>query len=69
MSKYLWIDCDPGVDDAATILLAHQSQKFQPIGISSVAGNATHRHTFDNARRLFILFLPIHRFIPERKNL
>lgn len=52
MSKYLWIDCDPGVDDAATILLAHQSQKFQPIGISTVAGNATHRHTFDNARRL-----------------
>ena len=45
MSKYLWIDCDPGVDDAATILLAHQSQKFQSIGISTVAGNATHRHT------------------------
>ena len=52
MTRPVWIDCDPGVDDATTLLLAHQMESLELVGISTVAGNATHEHTFDNARRL-----------------
>lgn len=52
MKRYLWIDCDPGVDDASTILIANRSTKYEVIGISSVGGNATHDFTFKNARNL-----------------
>ena len=52
MGKYLWIDCDPGVDDAAAILLAARSKKYKLAGISAVSGNVSHDYTFENARKL-----------------
>lgn len=52
MGKYIWIDCDPGVDDAATILLASKSDKYKLIGLSTVAGNTIADNAFENARRL-----------------
>jgi pyrimidine-specific ribonucleoside hydrolase len=36
----LIIDCDPGVDDAVAIILAHHIEKFSILAITSVAGNA-----------------------------
>lgn len=51
MGKYLWIDCDPGVDDAATIIVAAKSNK-EIVGISAVSGNVLLDKTYENARRL-----------------
>ena len=46
MDKNLFfIDCDPGIDDAAAILLAGASPDAEVLGISAVAGNVPFRHT------------------------
>lgn len=45
----VWIDGDPGVDDAAAILVAHDREELQIIGISAVAGNAPLTLTTKNA--------------------
>ena len=47
--KKIWIDCDPGVDDMSAIILAYR-MGLDIVGISSVAGNATHENTYRNAR-------------------
>ena len=50
MDKNLFfIDCDPGIDDAAAILLAGASPDAEVLGISAVAGNVPFRHTLANA--------------------
>lgn len=46
------IDCDPGIDDAIAIMLAHSTQKFDILGITPVAGNVEAKHTRRNARDL-----------------
>lgn len=35
----VWFDCDTGVDDANALLLLHQLDCFDLIGVSTVAGN------------------------------
>lgn len=45
----VWIDGDPGVDDAAAILVAHDRQELQLVAISAVAGNAPLDITTQNA--------------------
>lgn len=54
--KSLWLDCDPGHDDAIALLLAlfGRSSLAHPtlLGVSSVHGNNTGYNTFVNAARL-----------------
>ncbi len=53
MANYpIWIDCDPGVDDAAALLLAHAQEETEIVGISTVSGNAYVDQTTENALKL-----------------
>ena len=45
----IWIDGDPGVDDAAAIMVAHDAENLQVVAISVVAGNAPLEMTTKNA--------------------
>lgn len=51
----LWIDCDPGVDDAAAILAALQLEELDIKGVSAVSGNVLLDKTYPNARALVSL--------------
>ncbi len=51
----LWIDCDPGVDDAAAILAALQLEQLDIKGVSAVSGNVLLDKTYPNARDLISL--------------
>lgn len=46
------IDCDPGIDDAFAIALAHYEPSFEIIAIHTVAGNVSIENTTRNARGL-----------------
>ncbi|MGA1834947.1 nucleoside hydrolase [Rhizobium wenxiniae] len=46
------IDADPGVDDAAAILMALASPEIEVLGLSIVAGNVSLEHTVNNACKL-----------------
>lgn len=48
----VWIDCDPGVDDAAAIVLADHLEGMEIVGISTVAGNAVLELTTENALKI-----------------
>lgn len=48
----VWLDCDPGHDDALAIILAGHNPKLQLIGISTVCGNQTVEKTTINALRM-----------------
>lgn len=51
--KYkVWIDCDPGVDDAAALFIAAKMPEIEVVGVSTCAGNVEHRYTYKNARDL-----------------
>ncbi|RCW40224.1 purine nucleosidase [Halopolyspora algeriensis] len=49
MSKKILIDCDPGIDDALAIALAHGSPEVEVVGLTSVGGNVGLEHTTGNA--------------------
>ncbi|CUA69141.1 ribonucleoside hydrolase 1 [Rhizoctonia solani] len=55
-AKYLWLDCDPGHDDAIAILLALYLPGVQLMGVSTVHGNASRQNTFSNATRLLYAY-------------
>jgi purine nucleosidase/pyrimidine-specific ribonucleoside hydrolase len=50
--KPVIIDCDPGHDDAAALLLALASDEVQLLGVTTVAGNQTLAKTTANAIRV-----------------
>lgn len=52
MKKYLFIDCDPGVDDCAALILANKLKDYEIVGISTLSGNVNHEITYDNAGKL-----------------
>jgi len=45
----VWLDCDPGHDDAMAIILAAYHQKIHLLGISTVAGNQSIDKVTNNA--------------------
>lgn len=49
MTRAIWLDCDPGHDDAMAIILAAKSPQIKLLGISTVSGNQTVDKTFQNA--------------------
>ncbi|MFR9728957.1 nucleoside hydrolase [Saccharopolyspora sp. MS10] len=52
MPKKIVIDCDPGIDDALAIALAHGNPDLDVVGLTTVAGNVGLAHTTNNARCL-----------------
>ncbi len=48
----IWIDTDPGVDDAVALLTAHRLDSLEIIGVSTVAGNVPLVRTTHNALAL-----------------
>ncbi|MDD4541932.1 MAG: nucleoside hydrolase [Eubacteriales bacterium] len=60
----VWLDADPGVDDAAAIILAAKMPEFEILGVSACAGNVELHYTYDNARNLVAytgLNVPVHK--------
>ncbi|KAF7355650.1 IU-nuc-hydro domain-containing protein [Mycena sanguinolenta] len=54
--KHVWIDVDPGHDDATAILLALHSPNIILLGVSTVHGNTTSDCTMRNAARCLHAF-------------
>ncbi|WP_248959309.1 nucleoside hydrolase [Sphaerisporangium perillae] len=50
--KKIIIDCDPGIDDALAITLAHGSPALSILGVTTVGGNVDLAYTTGNALRL-----------------
>jgi len=51
----VWLDCDPGHDDAMAIILAGHSPRVNLLGVSTTCGNQTVDKTTDNALRILHL--------------
>ncbi|GAB3296477.1 nucleoside hydrolase [Parasphingorhabdus pacifica] len=49
MTKKILIDCDPGIDDALAIALAHGSPDLDVVGVTTVGGNVDLANTTNNA--------------------
>ncbi|GAQ84607.1 inosine-uridine preferring nucleoside hydrolase family protein [Klebsormidium nitens] len=56
--KAVWLDCDPGHDDAMAIILAAFTHSLDLLGISTVASNQSLEKVTENAQRILAL---IHR--------
>lgn len=52
VSKKIVIDCDPGIDDALAITLAHGHPDVEIVGLTTVGGNVELAKTTANALRL-----------------
>lgn len=50
MPKKIVIDCDPGLDDAVALLLAHGSPEIELLAVTTVMGNQTLEKVTRNAR-------------------
>ena len=47
--KLIWIDTDPGIDDAVAIMLAGHAPSLKILGISTVGTNSTIENVTRNA--------------------
>ncbi|OCH84221.1 nucleoside hydrolase [Obba rivulosa] len=54
--RHIWLDCDPGHDDAMAIMLAIFCDDSHLLGISTVHGNASADNTVNNAARCLYAF-------------
>lgn len=45
----LWLDCDPGLDDAFAIIYAAHAEDFNLLGVSTSPGNSNLANTARNA--------------------
>jgi len=52
MPYKLLLDCDPGLDDALALLLAHGDPNIELVGITTVGGNVALQNTTRNALQL-----------------
>jgi purine nucleosidase len=52
MPKKILLDCDPGLDDALALLLAHGDPNIDLVGVTTVGGNVGLPRTTRNARAL-----------------
>lgn len=51
-SVNVFMDCDPGIDDASALLAAFYSPRIHLVGLSSVSGNVALKYTHKNLLRL-----------------
>lgn len=49
------LDCDPGHDDAISLILALSSERLNPLAVTTSAGNQTPDKTLNNALRILTL--------------
>lgn len=49
MASRILLDCDPGLDDALALLLAHGDPEIELVGVTTVGGNVGLRNTTENA--------------------
>ncbi|MFW5842178.1 MAG: nucleoside hydrolase, partial [Bacillota bacterium] len=52
IKKPIIIDCDPGIDDALTLFLAHACEELELKGITTVSGNVSLEKTTANALKV-----------------
>ena len=54
-AKPIILDCDPGHDDAISLILAMSSERLNPLAVTTSAGNQTPDKTLNNALRILTL--------------
>jgi pyrimidine-specific ribonucleoside hydrolase len=55
MTRPIILDCDPGHDDAISLILALSSPLLRPLAVTTSAGNQTPEKTLHNALRILTL--------------
>jgi len=58
MKKKIIIDCDPGVDDALTLILAFHSPELEVLAVTGVNGNVSLEKGFVNIQKILSLLQP-----------